>query len=128
MFERFDEQARQALFFARYAVTQLGGETLEPEHVVIGVLKCAPAAVVRFARIGETAEGLRARIEGHGIPREKLSTSVEIPFSHQMREVIERTPIEADDLGNPWIRPEHLILGVLVKSSGTAARVLHDAG
>ena len=36
--------------------------------------------------------------------------------------------VVADDVSDANIRPEHLILGVLVKSSGDAIVVLRDAG
>jgi heme-degrading monooxygenase HmoA len=128
MFERFDEAARRALFFSRYAVSQLGGERIEPEHLVIGVLRGAPEAVVRFARSGETGDGLRARLEGGTVPHEKVTTSVEIEFSPEAHDVLQQVPVEADELKNVSIRPEHLVLAVLVKTSGTAAQVLHEAG
>ena len=59
---------------------------------------------------------------------EKVSTSVEIPFSPACKDAIERTRIEADDLKNAVIGAEHIVLGVLVKTSGDAARALHAAG
>ena len=44
MFERYSESARRALFFARYALTELGGPAIEPEHIVLGVLRARPGA------------------------------------------------------------------------------------
>ena len=35
MFERFTERARRALFFARVEVTQLGGVSIETEHLLL---------------------------------------------------------------------------------------------
>jgi hypothetical protein len=39
MFERYTELARRTLFFARYEATQLGGTSIEPEHVLLGLLR-----------------------------------------------------------------------------------------
>jgi len=36
MFERYDEAARRALFFARYEASQLGSISIEPEHILLG--------------------------------------------------------------------------------------------
>ena len=39
MFERFNEPARRAIFFARYEASQFGSPTIELEHLVLGVLR-----------------------------------------------------------------------------------------
>jgi heme-degrading monooxygenase HmoA len=126
VFERFDEDARRALFFARYEVAQLGGITIEPEHLVLGILRGSSSAILRFAKSATAADDIRkvlARPVG-----QKVSTSVEIPFSRACMAVLEQTPIEADSLGNGAIRCEHMLLGVLVRTAGDATRALHDAG
>jgi heme-degrading monooxygenase HmoA len=127
VFERFDESARRALFFARYAVTQLGGITIEPEHLVLGILRDSPATILRFAGPGATADAIRDPLERAG-GGQRVPTSAEIPFSAASKDVLARTQIEADDLKNHWIRPEHILLGVMVKTSGEAAGVLNTAG
>ena len=127
MFERFDESARRALFFARYAVTELGGTTIEPEHLVLGILRESPPTILRFASPGATADAIRDPLERAG-GGQRVPKNAEIPFSAGSKEVLARTQIEADDLKNDWIRPEHILLGVMVKTSGEAARVLNTAG
>ena len=127
MFERYDESARRALFFARLAVTELGGLTIEPEHLVLGILRESPSAIVRFAAPGTTADAIRRPLE-QPIGREKVGTSVEVPFSAACKTVVERTAIEANDAGNKAIGCEHIVLGVLVQTTGEAARVLQAAG
>lgn len=127
MFERFTESARRVLFFARYEVTQLGGLALEPEHVVLGVLRDAPLTVTRFAARG-SADSIRRALQAVQEPQEKVSTSVEIPFSRDTKAVLEGALVEAEFLKHRWIGPGHLVLGVIVKTSGPASRALHDAG
>ena len=126
MFERFDEDARRALFFARYEVAQLGGITIEPEHLVLGILRGTPQAILRFANSMTATDEIRDALAGSVGP--KVSTSVEIPFSRDCKAVLEQTPIEADALKNGTIRCEHMVLGVLVRTSGDAARAPHNAG
>jgi ATP-dependent Clp protease ATP-binding subunit ClpA len=127
MFERYSERARRVLFFARYEVTQHGGMTIEPEHVVLGVLRDKPETIMRFARAGGSAETLQNRLAEAIAFGEKVSTSVEIPFSAETKAALAQTPLEADGLKNRWIGPEHLILGVMVKTDGAATRALRDA-
>jgi heme-degrading monooxygenase HmoA len=127
MFERYSESARRSLFFSRYAVTELGGTTIEPEHLVLGVFRANPKAIVRFVRGAEAAARLRERLEAVSTVPEKVATTVEIPFSADTKAALEQTPIEADRLKNRWILPEHLILCVMLKTDGAATRALREA-
>lgn len=128
MFERYTDTARRSLFFARYEVTQFGGLAIEPEHLVLGVLRAAPQRVLRFAGGTASAGSLRAALEQAVATGEKVSASVELPFSPACKSVLEQTPIEADAAKNVWIGPEHIVLGVLVRTDGHAARILLEAG
>jgi len=128
MFERYNDRARRALFFARYEVAQTGGLSIEPEHLVLGVLRDWADAVLRFAGAGESEQTIRGRIDPLLSTGERVSTSVEIPFSDQCKHALQGAAIEADSLGNHWIRPEHLILGVMATADGPTTRALRDAG
>ena len=127
MFERYTESARRVLFFARYEVTQLGGVTIEPEHILLGVLRETPHAVARFAKTG-SAEAIRMAIQDAQQASQHVSTSVEIPFSRDSKAVLESAAAESNLLHNHFIGPAHLVLGILLKTSGAAARALSDAG
>ncbi|HEX6464439.1 MAG TPA: Clp protease N-terminal domain-containing protein [Vicinamibacterales bacterium] len=129
MFDRYTRSATRALFFARSEVQRLGGRVIEPEHLVLGVLEGSPHAIVRFARAaGAGYFTLRTRLADAVRAPEDVAASGEIPFSPATIRVIERTPIEADDLGNRWIRPEHLVIAVMVETDAAATRALRDAG
>ena len=128
MFELYSEPARRSLFFSRYAVTQLGGAVIEPEHLVLGVCRAQPRAILRFTRDPEAAEALRAGLEASMEQPTKQAERVEIPFSADTKSVLELTPVEAFALKNRWILPEHLILCVMVKTDGAATRALREAG
>ena len=36
MFEKYNEKARRALFFARYEASKLGSRVIESEHILLG--------------------------------------------------------------------------------------------
>jgi ATP-dependent Clp protease ATP-binding subunit ClpC len=128
MFERYSEEARRTLFFARYAVAEHGGTQLEPEHLLLGVLRADPEAVLRFVSPDVALDVIRARLVANVADDTKLPKTHEIRFSERLRIALERAEVEADDLADANIRPEHLILGLLVKTSGEANVVLRDAG
>src|SRR5258708_30143878 len=39
LFERYTEQARRAIFFARYEASQFGAKAIESEHLLLGILR-----------------------------------------------------------------------------------------
>jgi len=43
MFERYTEAARRTLFFARYEASVVGGDTIEAEHLLLGLFRVGEA-------------------------------------------------------------------------------------
>ncbi len=57
----------------------------------------------------------------------RVPLTYEVRFSQDSKAALERAQIEADELSDVTIRPEHLILGIAVKTSGQATAVLTEA-
>ena len=129
MFERFTERARRALFFARYETTELGGVSIETEHLLLGLIhENKGIAALVFARSRLSLGRIRQEIESRTIVREKIATSVEIPFSAESKRVLQYAAAEADRLMHNYIGVEHLLLGILREEGGMAASVLMEQG
>src|ERR1700722_5272018 len=108
MFERYTEEARRALFFARYEASQLGSVSIEPEHLLLGLIREGKALAGRISpRLPLPLEEIRKDIEGRTIVRGKIATSVEIPFSAETKRVLQFAAEEADRLLHNHIAPEH---------------------
>ena len=129
MFERYTERARRVLFFARYEASQLGSISIETEHLLLGLIREGKGLTSRiFARSHLSLENIRKEIEGRTVFREKVSTSVEIPFSAETKRVLGFAAEEADRLLHNYIGTEHLLLGILREERSVAASVLMDKG
>ena len=129
MFERFTERARRVLFFARYEASQLGGMSIEPEHLLLGLLREGKGLTSRvFASANLSLEDIRREIEGRTVFRERLSTSVEIPFSPSAKRVLQFTAEESERLLHDYIGTEHLLLGILREQRSAAASILNEKG
>jgi len=129
MFERYTERARRVLFFARYEATQLGSTSIETEHLLLGLIREGKGLTSRiFARSHLSLENIRKEIEGRTVFREKVSTSVEIPFSAETKRVLQFAAEEADRLLHTYIGTEHLLLGILREERSVAAAILYDKG
>jgi len=106
MFERYTERARRTIFFARYEASQFGSPYIETEYLLLGLLREDKALANRFLRSNAAVESIRKQIEGHTIPREKVSTSVDLPLSHECKRVLAVGAEEAERLSHKHIGTE----------------------
>src|SRR5436853_96578 len=120
MFERYTERARRVLFFARYEASQLGSISIETEHLLLGLIREGKGLTSRiFARSHLSLENIRKEIEGRTVFREKVSTSVEIPFSAETKRVQQvlcrRTKNNAVLIGEPGVGKTAIVEGLAQK-------------
>ena len=129
MFERYTERARRVLFFARYEASQGGSISIETEHLLLGLIREGKGLTSRiFARSHLYLENIRKEIESRSVFREKISTSVEIPFSAETKRVLRHAVEEADRLRHNHMGTEHLLLGILCEERSVAASILLEKG
>jgi ATP-dependent Clp protease ATP-binding subunit ClpA len=202
MFNRYTEKARRVIFFGRYEASQFGSQTIETEHLLLGLLREDKSLSNRFLG-GETAEpesraelpaeiveahqriesivqdmenalashefekaraaseaerrereklgqlyqkynlpdapaasfhggpgieSIRNQIESERPRGKKVSTSVDLPLSHECKRALAYGAEEAQLLKHDRIDTEHLFLGLLREESSLAARVLRERG
>jgi len=129
MFNRYTVRARQALFDARFEVSQLGSRAIEPEHLLLGLLDEGKGLASRIlARTGVALDGLRSDIVRRLTGGEEFPESDEIPFSASCKRVLEYAAEEADQLLHIHVGTEHLLLGLLREERTVAADVLAARG
>jgi ATP-dependent Clp protease ATP-binding subunit ClpC len=126
MFERYTESARRVLFFARYETTQAGGTAIETEHLLLGLIRDWKRVIAKlFDQFQVNAEDLTREIaQRTPAGRERVPTSVEIPFSAETKRVLQFAAEEADRLMHNDIGAEHLLLGLLREEGSVAASIL----
>jgi ATP-dependent Clp protease ATP-binding subunit ClpC len=125
MFERFTEGARRTIFFARFEASQLGQISIETEHLLLGLIRERKGAIDRiFAGAKVPLATIRSALERQAASQGKVSTSVEIPFSAEMKHVLQLATTEADALNHSHIGTEHLLLGLLREEKSVAASTL----
>ena len=128
MFERFTESARRVLFFARYELSTLGGRTIEPVHLLLGLLRESPEHVVAMFTKWNVSPDLRQQLEAQAGTGEKVATSVEVSFSDSARRVLTFTSEEAERLLDDRIEPHHILLGIIREPDAVAATSLTNYG
>ncbi len=129
MFEKFNEKARRALFFARYEASKLGSRVIESEHVLLGILREGEETVAElFRRFHVKPEDVRREIEGERVFVERISSTAELPLSEEAKKVLAYAAHEAESMLHPSVGSEHLLVGILRVEGCLAMRILTQQG
>ena len=112
MFERYTDEARRVIFFARYEASRLGSPILQTEHLWLGLLRECKKVVRRLApRV--TAEAVHERLIRDGFNGERTSMTVELPLSDEATRALAGAAAEADSRGQKHITPDYIVLALL---------------
>jgi ATP-dependent Clp protease ATP-binding subunit ClpC len=129
MFEKYNEKARRALFFARYEASKLGSRVIETEHILLGILREGEESINElFRRMDVKADTLRKEIEGERVFVERISSTAELPLSEESKKVLAYASHEAESMLHASVGSEHLLIGLLRVEGCAAMRTLTRAG
>jgi ATP-dependent Clp protease ATP-binding subunit ClpC len=127
VFEKYSEKARRIIFFGRYEASQFGSVEIQPEHILLGILRLDSSLAQRLSA-DRRDQAIRARIAQSQPAREKVSTSVDLPLSDESRRAMAHGAEEAERLGSPTIEAVHLLIGAAREESSLASQILREAG
>jgi Clp amino terminal domain, pathogenicity island component len=127
MFERYTEKARRVIFFARYEAAQFGAPYIETEHLLLGLLR-ENRALIHKINLPISYESAHQKLEARAYSGKKISTSVDLPLSHEGKRVLAYAAEEAEALNHRHIGAEHLLLGLLREAGCLAGEVLRESG
>jgi hypothetical protein len=128
MFERYTEKARRTIFFARYEASQFGSPNIETEHLLLGVLREDKALASKLLGSHNELEAIRQSIAQRGKTGRKVSTSVDLPLSHESRRVLGYAAEESKRTMHEHVGTVHLLLGLLREERSFAAQLLRERG
>ena len=129
MFEKYNEKARRALFFARYEASKLGSRVIESEHILLGILREGEETVSEILRRFQVKpEDIRREIEGERVFVERISSTAELPLSEESKKILAYASHEAESMLHATVGSEHLLIGILRVEGCTAMRILAQHG
>src|SRR5262249_20404454 len=86
MFERYTEQARRALFFARYECSQLGSPSIETKHLLLGLIRESRGLTAHIITRSVSLATLRREIDERApAVVDEIAPAVQIPFSAEVQ-------------------------------------------
>ena len=125
MFERFTEEARQALVLAQDEARRLGHDFIGTEHLLLGCAGADPVAADVLASFGAPLGTMREAVE-RLVGRGERMTG-QIPFTSPAKEALEMAMRESVDRGGKRLEVGDLVLGVL-RAGGGGPTVLRALG
>jgi ATP-dependent Clp protease ATP-binding subunit ClpC len=126
MFERYRQDARRAIFFARWEAQQSGSVYIEPEHLLLGLTHDADSKANQLFALFSHTDDFRSQFRPH--PPTKTSTSVDFPLSNAGKRVLAYAAQETDRLASKPIGTEHLLLGLLREKKSDVPEALAALG
>ncbi|MFN7963788.1 MAG: ATP-dependent Clp protease ATP-binding subunit [Thermoanaerobaculia bacterium] len=129
MFEKYNEKARRALFFARYEASKLGSRVIESEHILLGILREGEETIGEILRRFQVRpEEIRREIEGERVFVERISSTAELPLSEESKKILAYASHEAESMLHQTVGSEHLLIGILRVEGCLAMRILAQHG
>ena len=126
MFERYTDDARRAMFFARHAATLSGSIRIESEHLLFGLVREGGPSLLQL--VPTLSEQIRERIPDETSDSESSSPPLIMPLSDECKWILAYAADEADSLKHRHIASEHFLLAILREDSCAAARLLSKLG
>lgn len=126
MFERYTEKARRVIFFARYEASHYGSQSIETEHLLLGLLREEKSVHLWVPKA--QPEIIRQQIDSALEKRKSILTSVGLPLGQSSKLVLKYAAEEADRLTDKHIGTEHLVLGLIREKNCFAAKLLTKQG
>jgi hypothetical protein len=128
MFEKLTKRAVNVLTFAEDESRRIGHNHVGTEQVLVGLMREGTSLAARsLASFGLYVNNVRAAVKS--IVRQEYGfVSRQIPYTPRAESALSRAAIEAEELGQQHIGPEHVLLGLLREGDGIAVRVVRSFG
>jgi hypothetical protein len=125
-FARFTPRAREAVLRGATHAAEAGAGSVEPEHVLLGVLDDPGSLATRaLEAAGAPADRLRERLAVASVAA--AAGGEHLPFTPGSKLLLERTLRESLRLGHNYVGTEHVLLALL-DDEGIAGTALREAG
>ena len=123
MFERFTERAVNVVSESQKLAQEMSCSEVLPEHLLLALVKEAKGVSLKLFRMyGVNEELVRKKIESYVTKSSKKAAN--IPFSHDVKDILKHTLDLASKSGNTNILFEHLFLSVITDKNPNIQEIL----
>ncbi len=128
--ERFTRLGEESIYAAHRIVSESQQQRMEAEHLLLALLSQNEGIVAQILeKVGDAIQALEADLEDHIHTLAKSRTAgSEVYLSHSCEQIIKKAEMEAEQLKDDYLNPEHLLLGVIAHTGTKASSLLRRAG
>jgi len=123
----FDDGAQRAIAFARVEAERLQSSTIEPVHLLLGLLDSPTPVITKYLAV-DAHQAIRDEIKDHVGGGAIVDYRDDLPFSDDARLTLVAAAREARGFNSRQIGAEHLLLGLLHSDTSLAALILRKRG
>jgi ATP-dependent Clp protease ATP-binding subunit ClpC len=127
VFERYSIASRRVIFVARFEGGRVGSPFIDTEHVLLGILRVAPAPPEMLAQPLSVQWAREYATRWH-TPTTKIPTSVDLPIHADTKAVFDKALSLADVYKCDLVRTEHLLLALATVPESHSAVILEEVG
>jgi len=118
----FSPEAQKVVDLARDEAKRLSHDHVDPEHLLLGIIKEEGAAARVLEELGVKPVEIFSNIESLiGQGKEQPG---KITLSPKTKKVFDLALNSAREMGSPYVGPEHLLLGILAEGESLASQAL----
>jgi ATP-dependent Clp protease ATP-binding subunit ClpC len=112
VFERYSILFRQAVMVARVEAGKLGSESIDSEHLLMGIV-CVHPDLFTSLDIEVDLDALREQCREFRPPSSPIPVSRDLPVSEDASRILQHASAIADERQNREIRTEHLLQSMI---------------
>ncbi len=128
MFEKYSEEARRIIFFARHEAGLLGNESITAAHLLLGIFREVPGIKRFFPNGQEGVDAIKRTIKSNLEEVERKATAVELPLSDDAKTALNRAMLETLSMGEDEVKGVHIFLAILKDKDSFAGKILYEEG
>ncbi|MCU1284214.1 MAG: ATPase domain protein [Acidobacteriales bacterium] len=128
MFEKYTQEARRAVFFARREAAHSGHAFIAIEHLLLGIVHDEDTRIEQLFQLKQQLATIRAEVYRAHPKRKRISENQDLPLTNPCKRVLAYAAEEGEQLRDKAIDSEHLILGILRERDSIAATLLGTFG
>ncbi len=121
------ESGKKALEAAREIAIELNHDFLGAEHLLMGVLSNHNLATELLEEAGINTNSIKEKVRQELIP-ESPREITEITLTPRAKRALEMAFEISRSIGDTYIGPEHILLGIIGEGESPAARILKESG
>ena len=127
---RYTEKAQQALVQAQELAAEHNHSQIEPEHLLLALLKQADGVVPQIlGKLGLPPQSVQREVEEELQQRPSVyGATAQVGIGLALQNALKRAESQAQSMHDEYVSTEHLLMGLVLVPSGRAGEILQQHG